>query len=56
MGGMLIFAVALSVVLLLIDKFMMYHAPEDDELWVPGKEHFTMVGADKRYEKLMKEV
>jgi len=52
MGWMLVIAIVMSIACLLINKFMMFHGPEDEEMWVPGEEHFNMFNADERVKKL----
>jgi len=52
MGWMLVIGIGMSVVCVIINKLMMYHGPEDEEIWTPGKEHFNMLNADERIRKL----
>ena len=52
MGWMLIFAIVLSVVMVLINKFLMYNGPEDEEMWEEDEEHFNMFNAEERIKKL----
>jgi len=52
LGWMLILAVAMSIGCIIINKVMMYNAPEDEEVWEPGQEHFNMFNADERIKQL----
>ena len=45
---MLALAIIGSVVFILINKFFMYHGPEDEEVWEHGKPYFTMDESDIR--------
>ena len=36
------------IVIKIINKFLMHHAPEDEEMWEPGKDYFVINEADKR--------
>lgn len=52
MGWMLLLAVIGCVVIFFINKFFMYHGPEDEEMWDPNEEHFNMFNADERVKHL----
>jgi len=55
LGWILILAVAMSVVCVIINRTMMFHGPEDEEMWEPGGQHFNMFNADERFKQLSKE-
>jgi predicted MFS family arabinose efflux permease len=42
-GWMAVFCAVGTAVFLIINKLWMYHGPEDDEVWEPDKEHFTLI-------------
>jgi len=42
MGWMFGLCIVGTAVCVLINKLFMYHAPEDEEVWEPHKEHFTI--------------
>lgn len=50
MAWMLGLCIIGCIVIKLINKFFMYHAPEDEEVWEPGKKYFTISEADQRSE------